>query len=242
MSTGGKKGERPPQREGKQTSRANPAGAGPSRMVRMLATVALLWHVCVVFLMPLANSRSSDTVRSIAQSPFVRWYADPLYLNQGYGFFGPDPGHSMIVRYEVRGESGEVVADGEFPDRDRIWPRLRYHRYKMLADQLELPEYPPDRTKYVLERFARQLIREHDGQSASVTQVVHDLLPHADWLGDEERGIKGKSIDDPSTYRTLQTVRQTKRDVEEADAQLLAPAESEAPSQMPEAITPGGQL
>ncbi len=242
MSNGSKKGERPsqenrpPQPRRPKTARA-PA-AGPSRMVRLFVSMALLLHVGVLFLYPLANSRTSTSVKAIAQSPYLRWYADPLYLNQGYGFFAPDPGPGMLVEYEVFDDSGEIITEGTFPDAERLWPRLRYHRYKMLADQLQHPDGEP-RMTYVLERFARHLVRQHEGQRASIRSISHELVLHGDWLGDESLGLAGKPIDDKSLYRTLMHVQQTRADVERADAKVAPLTE---PARRAEAIEPGDQL
>ena len=228
MSNGGKRGDRQSQESQQQQRRPKAdrpaaASARPSRMGRLLVSMWLLFHCFVLFLYPMANSRSSDTVRAIARSPLIRWYADPLNLNIGYGFFGPDPGPSILVEYEVFNDAGQSIKEGKFPDPERIWPRLRYHRYKMLADQLEAPGFPEDRRGFVLNKFAHQLIREHDGASAVVTEVEHDLVRHHEWLGDEELGVAGKSLDDKSLYRNLARAQQTRADVELADAKLNPP-------------------
>ncbi len=235
MSTGGKKGDAPPTKKPKAPSEA------PSRAVRILVSLLLLLHLLVLFLYPLANSRTSDSVRAVAQSWLLRLYADPLYLNHGHGFFGPDPGAGFIIEYQVQDGDGETIAEGKFPDSDRIWPRLRYHRYKMLADQLETPNPDPDfvrrRKTYMLERYAQQLIRQYDGQRATVTQVMHEIVPHYEWIGDKERGIEPKSLDDKSLYRDLVTVTQTRADVEASDAALLKSAEEvPEPQRLPEMV------
>jgi len=242
MSTAGKKGERPPQGEPKARPRPADAREGPGRMTRIIASIALLLHVVVLFLYPLANSRTSTTVREIAQSPLLRWYPDIMYLNHGYGFFGPDPGPGILLEYEVRDNAGEIVSEGKFPDADRIWPRLRYHRYKMLADQIESIQFDPNiaeqRKRFMLERYARQLIRQHGGDSATVTQILHEIVPLEVWLGNEEQGVEGKPLDDKSTYKQLMQVRQTKADVELADQQLLS-SDGDDEESTPEAISPG---
>lgn len=240
MSTGQKKGAS--QQQAKSQSTAGHPSGGPSRMVRVLASVFLAFHVFVLFLYPASNTRTSDTVRNVAQSPWLRWYADPLYLNHGHNFFAPDPGAGFIVNYEVRDKSGVVIADGKFPDAERIWPRLRYHRYKMLADQINtpVPDAPNYRTE-MLERYAQQLMRQHDGESATLSYEVHQILPYFDWLGNPEQGIEGKSLNDRSLYREEVRVQQYRRDFEEADARLLGNIEpAPQPSASPEAI-PGGR-
>jgi hypothetical protein len=240
MSTGGKKSDGPPAKQLKT------AGEGPSRAVRILVSAAIVLHVLVLFLYPLANSRTSDTVRYVAQLPPLRFYADILYLNHGHGFFGPDPGASFIIEYQVQDKTGDTIAEGKFPDADRIWPRLRYHRYKMLADQLETPlpdaQLARDRKEFLLERYAQQLLRQYGGQQATVTETMHAIVPYFEWLGDAERGVDPKAIDDKSLYRDLMTVTQTRADVEAADTALLGNAEdAPQPQRLPEAV-PGGAV
>ncbi|NIO41435.1 MAG: hypothetical protein GTO41_15415, partial [Burkholderiales bacterium] len=56
-----------------------------------------------------------------------------MFLDHGYRFFAPEPGPGHLVRYEVTTSDGAGAA-GQFPDRDRIWPRLLYHRWFMLSE------------------------------------------------------------------------------------------------------------
>jgi hypothetical protein len=118
----------------------------------------------------------------------------------------------------------------------------------MLADQLETPHPDSDfvrrRKNYMLERYAHQLIRQYNGERATVTQVIHEVVPYFDWLGDEQRGIEPKAIDDKSLYRNLITVTQTRADVEAADKELLgAVEEAPQPNRLPEPVAvPGGAV
>ncbi|MCO6045319.1 hypothetical protein NG895_15515 [Aeoliella sp. ICT_H6.2] len=221
MSSGGKKSD-PQQPPPKAAS----SGAGPSLAIRIAASIALAFHVFVLFLYPLANGRSSETISSMAGWPGFRWYAEPLYLNHGHGFFGPDPGAGFLIEYDIRDSDGEVVKQGKFPDPDTIWPRLRYHRYKMLADQ---PASSGPNLNLILEGYARQLLRQYGGESVTVNYIAHDILRHYDWLGDAERNIEGRTLDDKSLYSTRAQVRQSRADVEAADAALKSGTE-EAPS------------
>lgn len=238
MSSGGKKPEAQ-----QPTRKADSGGEGPSRAVRIAASIVLAFHVFLLFLYPLALGRSSDTVKWLAMSPLLRWYAEPLYLNHGHGFFGPDPAASFLVEYDIRDKNGEVVKQGKFPDPNTIWPRLRYHRYKMLADQIS--GMPQNNRDMLLACYARQLLRQYGGESASVSYVAHYILPYYQWLGDPQRGIEPKDLDDKSLYSTQAQVRQYRADVEAADAELMKGAE-EAPApdseevSLPESI--GGGL
>src|SRR5690606_4764666 len=132
------------------------------------------------FIGPFSMPPASQIARNIAFSPLVSWYITPLYLHNGYGFFAPDPpGSSAIIRYRVTDKDGKVI-EGQFPDLDKQWPRLRYHRYMMLAEQSKLPlrGEPIDlRAQAMLRVFARRLLREYDGTEARLEYVFHDILP-----------------------------------------------------------------
>ncbi|QDU55839.1 hypothetical protein [Aeoliella mucimassa] len=245
MSTGGKKEEAPPKKKRSTDDSAEPT-EGPSLWVRVLLTLVLAFHVFIIFFYPFAySSKPSPTATAIARSPWLRWYAEPLYLNHGHGFFGPDPGPSMIVEYEyqVVDDKGQVIKQGEgvLPDADRMWPRLRYHRYKMLADQVEMPH--PDianRRPYVLTRFAQQLVRQYNAESVTVTEKVVGIVPYEEWLGQPDLAIEGRPIDDPQLVQQQIRITQTKADVEAADAKLLGSAEeTPAPGTPVETIPEG---
>jgi len=57
-----------------------------------------------------------------------------------------------------------------------------------------------------LAAYARQLLREYDGQTARVQRVIHYPLGYTD-------ALEGKEISDPSTYETQLEVTQTRRDL-----------------------------
>ncbi|WP_442485038.1 hypothetical protein [Aeoliella sp. SH292] len=232
MSTGTKKPDTPAQPKAPKA----PAGPGPSTAVRILISIVVAFHVGMLFLYPMANSRTSPTVSAVANWPGFRWYAEPLYLNHGHGFFGPDPGPSFYIDYVVLGEDGQEIKKGTFPDKKDQFPRLRYHRYKMLADQLESPHPEAEqRRQFILTRYAQELIREYDGAEATVIEKMHNLVPLEEWLGDPERGVKPKSLDDESLYQEIARATQRRSDVEAADAKLLnpAPAAPTTPESLP---------
>ena len=111
-------------------------------VVGSLATV----HLLAVFSAPWASPEpSSDLAKSVsgAFTPYQQF----MSLDNGYRFFAPDPGPSHLVRYQViAGE--EVIAEGKFPDIERHWPRLHYHRQFMLSEMMyqlasAVPEVPP---------------------------------------------------------------------------------------------------
>ncbi|MGL4511704.1 MAG: hypothetical protein ACRCT8_01325 [Lacipirellulaceae bacterium] len=157
---------------------------------KTMLSVGAAWHVVAVFLPPLSITASSELTTGVAQSPWLRWYTDPLYLNQGYSFFAPDPPINNLVRYTVTDASGGTLAEGEFPNRAQQWPRLYYHRHMMLADQA--PNGPGGQgslewLQLSLRGYARVLLRRHEGAAeARLDYVRHDpLLPAEVQRGDD---------------------------------------------------------
>ncbi|MEM6798339.1 MAG: hypothetical protein AAF589_02390 [Planctomycetota bacterium] len=200
-----------------------PKPAGWSFWVRVAVSVVVLWHMAVVFLSPLSVPPTSTLVGSIAQSPYMRWYSDPLYLNHGYHFFGPDPPMGgQLIRYQVFGESGQVIEQGEFPSLKEQWPRLWYHRHMMLADQTSIVAVygDPDRDKQLmLQAYARHLLRKHGGVEARVENLFHESLWPDDVLSDADPY-------DPRYYASLMTVVQRAADL---NTPLLPPAPTSTP-------------
>ena len=174
----------------RQAPAASPEPSGPPALwLRVLISVVVVWHLLVVFLSPLSVPPSSQVVVDIAQSPSVRWYSDQLYLNHGYHFFGPEPPVNQLVRYQVRSDTGELIAEGEFPDKQAQRPRLFYHRHMMLADQANLGPPDIDRDEWLrlsMRAYGRELLRKHDGASVRVDCVRHGLLfPGQSQAGDD---------------------------------------------------------
>lgn len=194
--------------------------------IRIVVTLVLGWHLAVVFLAPLSVPPTSPLVSSIAQSPWVRWYSDPLYLNHGYHFFGPDPPlGGQLVRYQVYGDDRRVIAEGEFPSLKEQWPRLWYHRHMMLADQMSgVGVYgDPQRDKeLMLKAYGRHLLRKHDGAEVRIETEFHESLHPADVRNNADPA-------DPRYYRKEMNVVQRRGDL---DAPLVPPADSR-PGQPP---------
>jgi hypothetical protein len=133
-------------------------------------------------------------------------------LNHGYHFFAPDPGPGHIVRYVVSDEQGQTIAEGTFPDADTYWPRLRYHRHFMLADQAELPVgdlSPEDAQHEVLNGYARHLLRTYGGDTARLARIRHFMLSPREKAQDVPP-------DAPHKYTTLLEVVQRAADLAES--------------------------
>jgi hypothetical protein len=128
-------------------------------------------------------------------------------LTHGYKFFGPDPGPSHLIRYDVERADGSHV-QGVFPDRKEHWPRLFYHRHFMLSefvhsmppdDSLD-PRIPWERRamsaaeKTYVRSYADHLLAANKGRSVSLELVEH-LIP-------EPRDVlSGMRLDDKRLYR-----------------------------------------
>jgi hypothetical protein len=179
--------------------------------VRIAISLLLIWHLLAVFMAPMSIPPSSPLVVDIAQGSFMQWYLDGLYLNHGYHFFAPAPPVGHLIRYQVMDDRGGVIHEGEFPSRKDQWPRLRYHRYFMLADQCQLDARTEAEAnqwqREYLNAYARQLLRKYNGASARVQRIVH----YPAFL-DDVRG--GMPLDDPRTYKTEAEVVQRRQDLD----------------------------
>jgi hypothetical protein len=168
----------PPPREGGASKRAG--GLGP--ILRVGLSIFLVWHFTGVFLAALSIPYSSGLVMRVAQKWPMQWYLDALYLNQGHSFFAPEVGPGHVIYYELFDQSNQRIADGTLPDKKEYWPRLRYHRHFMLADQAELPAGPGQdehfwERKY-LDAYALHLLRENPAaQTVRVRRFSHWPLP-----------------------------------------------------------------
>lgn len=226
---------------------ASASPGGWSFWVRLAASVAIAWHLFVVFISPLSVAPTSPLVGGIAQSPFVRWYSDPLYLNHGYHFFGPDPPlGGQVIRYQVRGADGGVIADGEFPSLDQQWPRLWYHRHMMLADQASgVGVYgdPARDRDLMLRAYARHLIRKHEGVECRVENLWHKSLHPADVRGDFNPDQPPAPADpyDSQFYESVATVveRSLGGEAIEFAGPLVPPAAATATEEIPIGVGPG---
>lgn len=186
---------------------------------KQLFSSLIALHLLAVVTGPLAAPPSSELFGKLWSG--MQWYVEPMFLNHGYRFFGPDPGPSHLVEYEVELRDGSKL-QGRFPNLDDHWPRLFYHRHFMLSERLQafpesrqpvqimlsagllgglageavLIDMPGDPSINALARsYARHLYHKHRAQRVRLTLVRH-LIPQPDWV--IESGMK---LDDPSLYR-----------------------------------------
>lgn len=157
-----------------------PGRLGPA--LRIAISILIVWHFGLIFLAALSIPFSSPLVYALAQKPPMQWYLDALYLNQGHSFFAPEVGPGHVIYYELFDASNRLLEDGTLPNKKEYWPRLRYHRHFMLADQSELPPADGQNEHYweekYLDAFARHLLRQAgDAQTVRVRRYAHWPLP-----------------------------------------------------------------
>ncbi len=170
---------------------------------RWLASAVLAWHLVGVLVGPISTPPSIlGGLLQRVYRPYLQ--AIYLYLDHGYKFFGPDPGPSHLVRYELVTADSQRLS-GVFPDRHEHWPRLLYHRHFMLSefiqglagewdprfDEENQPLSPPQRA--YARAYANHLLAKHNGQRVTLYLVEHRIpLP--------EHVLRGVALDDPQFY------------------------------------------
>lgn len=187
----------------------------------MLVSVLLVLHLLAIFIAPLAARPNASAISNF----LVYWfqpYIDTAYLNHGYGFFSPDPGSSLLIRYEVELPDG-TLKTGVLPDRAEHWPRLLYHRHFMLTSQSDtLPGLP--------EAYARHLKHVYSGKRVKLQLVEH--VPAG-----PQNILDGRVLTDPQSYivRSEATLDEAGRYTPRL---VTPPPGEELPPDVP--IVPGG--
>ena len=150
-------------------------------------SVWLAFHVFSVFIapasMPPASPLLMDGYRMA--SP----YADAMFLNHGYHYFAPDPGASTLISYTVPRE-GDTPVMGRFPTIE-IRPRLLYHRYFMLAENIG--GFPEDTQTEVYAAYARHFAGLHHSSKITLNRIAHEPSSIA-------RILAGGKLFDRSTF------------------------------------------
>jgi hypothetical protein len=146
-----------------------PKSSRRKRIIFGIINLWLLMHLTAIITAPATVGPSSQTSRTVWEA--VAPYLQGLYLNHGFHYFAPQPGSSNLVSWTVSRKDGTSVS-GRFPNFD-IKPRLLYHRHFMLSEFLGNAD--PELQPTIARGFARNLCREYDGESVSVSTVRHDL-------------------------------------------------------------------
>jgi hypothetical protein len=106
---------------------------GLSPVWRRVLGLLLALHVAAVFIGPFATPVTSPLGMKLRE--WFRPYIEAVDLDHGYKFFSPDPGPGNSFRVELKYADGRTE-ERRFPDVERQWPRLYYHRHMMLAEFL----------------------------------------------------------------------------------------------------------
>jgi hypothetical protein len=169
-------------------TRSAPAGPAWSRSLKVIVSVAILFHLAAVIAPPLAGPPPASVLANRLMQP-LRPYVGLVYLGHGYRFFAPDPGPGHSIRYEVTLRDGSTVT-GSLPDAARDRPRLAYHRKFMVSEKISGLVPPADAPQQVrddarrdwlplVKGVARHLLEEHGGEQVELTMVEH-FLPGPD--------------------------------------------------------------
>jgi hypothetical protein len=178
------------------------------------------YHLLAVFLGAWMGSPPTSPFADAVARPF-RAYIALTDLNHGYRFFAPNPGPSHLFRYRL-GFADGTHRDGYFPDREEHWPRLFYHRFFMLSENLNVlrPSSPsremPSAESEQLQRgfralagsYAAELLRKNDAVRIDWEYVRHYQASPDEVLADRE-------LKDEEFYETLERGSLERRSHEE---------------------------
>jgi hypothetical protein len=148
----------------------------------------LAFHVFAVFISPAAMPPSSPLLEDGYRLALP--YNEAMFLNHGYHYFAPDPGASMLIAWEIPRE-GEAPAVGRFPDVS-IQPRLMYHRYFMLAENVWA--FDEETQQDMLKAYARHFAAQFGAKRILLSRISHEPSSIMRLQG-------GGKLDDPETFQ-----------------------------------------
>ncbi len=148
----------------------------------------LAFHVLAVFISPAAMPPSSPLLEDGYRIALP--YNEALFLNHGYHYFAPDPGASTLIAWEIPRE-GEAPSVGRFPDVS-IRPRLLYHRYFMLAENIWA--FDDETQQDLLKAYARHFADKSGADRISLSRISHEPSSIM-------RLQAGGKLDDPETFQ-----------------------------------------
>ena len=145
----------------------NSVFAGLKKSGYVLVNFWLAFHVFAIFISPAGMPPASPLL--VDASRVALPYNQLLFLNHGYHFFAPDPGASTLISWAID-RPGDTPLKGHFPDPD-IRPRLLYHRYFMLAENIDA--FPFETQDQVFRAYARHFAFQHDSPSIRLSRLRH---------------------------------------------------------------------
>jgi hypothetical protein len=168
----------------------NAAASGYSRLKTVGFVIANVWvafHVFAIAISPAPMPPASPLL--VDASRVALPYNQLLFLNHGYHFFAPDPGPSTLISYQID-RPGNTAIRGRIPD-VQIAPRLRYHRYFMLAENIW--GFPETMQEPVFRAYAQHFAAKHDAQQISLNVISHRPSSIS-------RILAGGKLSDPETF------------------------------------------
>lgn len=188
-------------------------------------SVLLLFHLSAIALFPWTVPPASRLARWVFGNPVYRHYVEVMYLDHGFKFFAPNPGtQARSVRYVLEFQDGSTE-EGILPDREKHWPRLRYHRHFMLTEHLpvappryatkyqqhlgvappDAPTEPPPGPPILLPQYVDSYGSHLLATSGAQRVTLYEQLHYVAVIEDVARGMK---LDDPVLFeeRFLGTV------------------------------------
>lgn len=153
----------------------------------VLVNVWLVFHLVAIATSPAPMPPASPLLVDAAMVALP--YNQAMFLNHGYHFFAPDPGASTLISYRIERDNN-VPIKGRFPD-TKIFPRLRYHRYFMLAENVW--GFPEETQDEIFAAYARHFSSQHGEDAISLTAISHNPSSIA-------RIQAGGKLSDPETF------------------------------------------
>ena len=192
-----------------------------NRPMRVLLSILVVLHFLAVVLPP----TSLQARGPLGLSPFIAKILHPLesycqflYIDRGYAFFAPDPGPSHLLQVRVEESNGEFK-EYLYPDLNRQWPRLKYHRHFMLSEflhdlyrpkvmsgnelsRLQESRSIAERGRYerVLHSYSNHLQYSFGGKRISLRRLEHLLPSYEQYLLDP------LPLNHPDSYRVLRDI------------------------------------
>ncbi|MCA9048515.1 MAG: hypothetical protein KDA89_07290 [Planctomycetaceae bacterium] len=154
----------------------------------VLLNVWLAFHVFAIFIAPAGMPPASPLLVDASRAAMP--YNQLLFLNHGYHFFAPDPGASSLIAYTIE-RPGDIPVTGRFPDRHAHSPRVIYHRFFMLAENIEA--FPQEMQQEVYRAYAAYFARRHGATQISLARISHQPSSIA-------RILAGGKLSDPEMY------------------------------------------
>lgn len=180
-----------------------------SRRLRLAISAVVTYHLLAVFLGAWMGSPPTSPFADAVARPF-RAYISVADLNHGYRFFAPNPGPSHLFRYQLTHDDGST-SDGYFPNLREHWPRLFYHRFFMLSENLNVlrPNSPSRELssaeseqllrafRALADSYAAELLRK-----SNATRIDWEYVRHYQASPDDV--LAGRKLTNEQFYDTLE--------------------------------------